>query len=79
MNAREIGERQKKNLINLVKGSVKKLVNLIQEESEILSQIKNKKKYDCLLSKYDRSLESKNLFKIFYRIEKFIKKKITFN
>ena len=27
-------------------------------------------------SKYDRSLESKNLFKIFHRIEKFIKKKL---
>ena len=69
-------EKKEKSNFNLVKGSLKKLVNLIQEESEILSQIKNKKKYDCLLSKYDRSLESKNLFKIFQRIEKFIKKKI---
>ena len=67
---------KEKSNFNLVKGSLKKLVDLIQEESEILSQIKNKKKYDCLLSKYDRSLESKNLFKIFYRIEKFIKKKL---
>ena len=68
-------EAKEKSNFNIVKDSLKKLVDLIKQESEILSQIKNKKKYDCLLSKYDRSLESKNLFKIFHRIEKFIKKK----
>ena len=64
------------NNFNIVKNSFVKLVKLIKEESEILSQIKNKKKYDCLLSKYDRSLDSKQLFKIFNRVEKFIKKKL---
>ena len=50
-----------------------------QKRKEItsgLSQIKNKKRYDCLLLKYDRSLDSKKLFKIFNRVEKFIKKKL---
>ena len=69
-------EAKEKSNFNIVKKSLVKLVKLIKEESEILSQIKNKKKYDCLLSKYDRSLDSKQLFKIFSRVEKFLKKKL---
>ena len=69
-------EAREKSNFNIVKNSFVKLVKLIKEESEILSQIKNKKKYDCLLSKYDRSLDSKQLFKIFRRVEKFLKKKL---
>ena len=69
-------EAKEKSNFNIVKNSFVKLVKLIKEESEILSQIKEKKKYDCLLSKYDRSLDSKQLFKIFNRVEKFIKKKL---
>ncbi len=71
-------EAKEKSNFNIVKNSFVKLVNLIKEESEILSQIKDKKKYDCLLFKYDRSLDSKRLFKIFNRVEKFIKKKLPF-
>ena len=67
-------EAKEKSNFNIVKNSFVKLVKLIKEESEILSQIKDKKKYDCLLFKYDRSLDSKQLFKIFNRVEKFIKK-----
>ena len=67
--------KQKSNF-NIVKKSFSKLVKLVKEESEILSQIKNKEKYDCLLLKYDRSLDSKKLFTIFNRVEKFIKKKL---
>ena len=69
-------EAKEKSNFNIVKNSFVKLVKLIKEESEILSQIKKKKKYDCLLSKYDRSLDSKQLFKIFSRVEKFLKKKL---
>ena len=69
-------EAKEKSNFNIVKNSFVKLVKLIKEESEILSQIKEKKKYDCLLSKYDRSLDSKQLFEIFNRVEKFIKKKL---
>ena len=69
-------EAKEKSNFNIVKNSFVKLVKLIKEESEILSQIKKKKKYDCLLFKYDRSLDSKQLFKIFNRVEKFIKKKL---
>ena len=69
-------EAREKSNFNIVKKSFVKLVKLIREESEILSQVKNKRKYDCLLFKYDRSLDTKQLFKIFNRIEKFIKKKL---
>ena len=69
-------EAKEKSNFNIVKNSFVKLVKSIKEESEILSQIKEKKKYDCLLFKYDRSLDSKQLFKIFNRVEKFIKKKL---
>lgn len=69
-------EARKKSNFNLVKKSLKKLVNIIKEESEILSQKKNKTKYDCLLLKYDRSLNTKKLLKIFDRIEKFLKTKL---
>ncbi len=69
-------EAKEKSNFNIVKNSFVKLVKLIKEESETLSQIKEKKKYDCLLSKYDRSLDSKQLLKIFNRVEKFIKKKL---
>ena len=69
-------EAKEKSNFNIVKNSFVKLVKSIKEESEILSQIKEKKKYDCLIFKYDRSLDSKQLFKIFNRVEKFIKKKL---
>ncbi len=69
-------EAREKSNFNIVKNSFAKLVELIKEESEILSQIKNKKKYDCLLLKYDRSLDSNKLLKLFNRIEKFIKKNL---
>ena len=65
-----------KSNFNLVKKSFKKLVDVIKIESEILSQKKNKTKYDCLLSKYDRSLTSSRITKIFSRIESFLKKNI---
>ena len=60
----KLREAKEKSNFNIVKDSFKKLVDLIKQESEILSQIKNKK-YDCLLSKYDRSLESKIYLKFF--------------
>ena len=69
-------EAREKSNFNIVKNSFVKLVELIKEESEILSQIKNKKKYDCLLLKYDRSLDSNKLLKLFNRVEKFIKKNL---
>ena len=69
-------EAKEKSNFNIVKKSFVKLVKLIKEESEILSQIKNKKKYDCLLFKYDRSLDSNKLLKLFNRVEKFIKKNL---
>ena len=50
-----------KSNFNLVKKSFKKLVDVIKIESEILSQKKDKTKYDCLLSKYDRSLTSSRI------------------
>ena len=65
-----------KSNFNLVKKSFKKLVDVIKIESEILSQKKDKTKYDCLLSKYDRSLTSARITKIFSRIESFLKKNI---
>jgi len=65
-----------KSNFNLVKKSFKKLVDVIKIESEILSQKKDKTKYDCLLSKYDRSLTSSRITKIFSRIESFLKKNI---
>ena len=69
-------EAKEKSNFNIVKNSFVKLVTLVKEEAETLSQIKEKKKYNCLLFKYDRSLDSKQLFKIFNRVEKFIKKKL---
>ena len=45
----------------------------MKEESEILSQKKQINKYDSLLQKYDRSLNTKFLNKVFPEIEKFIK------
>ena len=69
-------EAKKKSNFNIVKNSLVKLVDEIKQESEILSQQKKKTKYDCLLLKYDRSLDSKQLIKIFNRVEKFIKKKL---
>ena len=69
-------EAKEKSNFNIVKNSFVKLVTLVKEEAETLSQIKEKKKYDWLLLKYDRSLDSKQLFKIFNRVEKFIKKKL---
>ena len=69
-------EAREKSNFNIVKNSFVKLVELIKEEAEILSQIKNKKKYDCLLLKYDRSLDSNKLLKLFDRVENFIKKNL---
>ncbi len=69
-------EAKEKSNFKLVQKNLLDLVNQIKEESEILSQKKNKKKYDCLLSNYDRSLDTKQLFKIFKRIEKFISNKL---
>ncbi len=71
-------EAKVKSNFNIVKKSFKKLINIIREESEILSQKKNKSKYDCLLLNYDRSLNSRYITKIFQRVEKFIKKKLPF-
>lgn len=65
-----------KSNYNIVKKKFKELVNVIREEAEILSQKKNKTKYDCLILNYDRSLDTKILFKIFNNIEKFLKSKI---
>ncbi len=62
---------------NVVKNSLKKLLDQVKMEAEILSQKKNKKKYDCLLHKYDRSLDTKFLNKTFSKIEKFIKQNLT--
>ncbi len=67
--------KQKSNF-NLVKKSLKNLVKIINEEAEILSQRKAKKKYDCLLNNYDRSLNTQKIKKLFKTVEKFIKKKL---
>ncbi len=65
-----------KSDFNIVKKSFKKLIKTIREESEILSQIKKKNKYDCLITNYDRSLDCEKITKIFKRVEKFIKRKL---
>ena len=39
----KLREAKEKSNFNIVKDSLKKLVDLIKQESEILSQIKNKK------------------------------------
>ena len=57
-------EAKEKSNFNLVKSSLVKLIELVKEESCILSEAKEKK-YDCLLEKYDRSLDTENLIKIF--------------
>ncbi len=64
---------KKNSNFNIVKNSLNKLINEVKTEAEILSQSKNIKKYDCLLNKYDRSLDSKFLIKTFSKIRKFIK------
>ena len=69
-------EAKKKSNFMIVKDTLTKLINLVKMESEILSQVKKKDKYDCLLFKYDRSLDTKQLKKIFSRVEEFIKKKL---
>ncbi|MFL2661789.1 MAG: carboxypeptidase M32 [Alphaproteobacteria bacterium] len=69
-------EAKKKSSFNIVKGSLRKLLDQVKIESEILSQIKNMNRYDCLMNKYDRSLDSKFVKKIFSKIEKFIKLKL---
>ena len=69
-------ERSKKKIgILYCQKTFSNLVNLIQEESEILSQ-KNKSKYDSLLLNYDRSFSTKELIELFNTIEKFIKLKL---
>ncbi len=67
-------DAKKKSNFSIVRSSFVKLINLVKEESEILSQKKNKKRYDCLLLNYDRSLDTESLIKIFNRVERFIKK-----
>ncbi len=69
-------EAKEKSDFTIVKDSFNKLMKLIKEESEILSQKKQLSKYDCLLLKYDRSLTSKKLKKLFNHIEKFINLKL---
>ena len=69
-------EAKRKSNFCIVKKTFSNLVNLIQEESEILSQKKNKSKYDSLLLNYDRSFSTKELIKLFNTIEKFIKLKL---
>ncbi len=69
-------EAKKKSDFNIVRKPFKKLVNIIREEAEMLSQKKDKTKYDCLLNNYDRSLNTKVLKKLFNRLEKFIKRKL---
>ena len=69
-------EAKEKSNFNLVKSSLVKLIELVKEESCILSEAKEKKKYDCLLEKYDRSLDTENLIKIFTKVEKFIKNQL---
>ena len=66
-------EARKKSNFNLIKKSLSKLVNVIKEESDILSQKKDLSKYDCLLLNYDRSINTNGLKKIFSKVEKFIK------
>ena len=73
---RVFGEKQKENRIFVLSKKLSNLVNLIQEESEILSQKKNKSKYDSLLLNYDRSFSTKELIEYFNTIEKFIKLKL---
>ena len=69
-------EAKEKSDFTIVKDSFNKLMKLTKEESEILSQKKQLSKYDCLLLKYDRSLNSKKLKKLFNHIEKFINLKL---
>lgn len=69
-------EAKEKSDFTIVKDSFNKLMKLTKEESEILSQKKQLSKYDCLLLKYDRSLNSKKLKKLFNQIEKFINLKL---
>lgn len=69
-------EAKEKSDFTIVQNSFNKLMKLIKEESEILSQKKQLSKYDCLLLKYDRSLNSKKLKKLFNHIEKFINLKL---
>ena len=64
----------RKSNFNIVKKKLSDLVNIIKHESDILSQYKSISKYDCLLEKYDRSLNTKRLIKIFKDIEGFIHK-----
>ena len=66
-------EARKKNNFNIVKKKLSDLVDVIKEESEILSQNKKKSRYDCLLEKYDRSLDTSYLNVIFKETEKFLK------
>ena len=65
-------EAKKKSDFTIVKDTFSKLIKLIKEEAEILSQKKQLSKYDCLLLNYDRSLNTKKLKKLFQDIEKFI-------
>ncbi len=67
---------KEKSNYNVVKKKFKELVNVIRDESEILSQKKRKSKYDCLILNYDRSLNTKKLLKIFNNVQKFINSKI---
>ena len=66
-------QAREKNSFNVVKNKLYELIRIVKEESEILSQKKQINKYDSLLQKYDRSLNTKFLNKVFPEIEKFIK------
>ncbi len=69
-------ESRKKSDFNIVKNKLSDLVDVIKEQSEILSQKQLISKYDCLLSIYDRSLNRKRLEKIFKDIKDFIDKNL---
>ena len=66
-------QAREKNSFNIVKNKLYELIKIVKEESEILSQKKQINKYDSLLQKYDRSLSTKFLNKVFPEVEKFIK------
>tara|TARA_B100000029_G_scaffold423431_1_gene430601 strand:+ start:355 stop:1836 length:1482 start_codon:yes stop_codon:yes gene_type:complete len=65
-----------KNDFNVVKKKLSELLNVITEKSKILSDIWEMDKYDCLISLYDDSFDSKEISLFFNDIEKFIKNKM---
>ena len=67
---------REKSDFKIVKDVFSKLVKCVKEESELLSQKKGKSKYDCLINKYDRSLDTKKINKLFDDVEIFIRQNI---